>query len=511
MAETKLNDNQLAQAGLDGESAATVLTELQTKYAQGKIALAKALTSRGQATESKEEILAMASKVYNIVPSDDTENIYVKMRTSYTRGQLNDNGSNYTNWKEVNQNQDVVLWRGGFLYYIPYGNYSNIDELLAGVKFSLEVGDASNSFCYMGVSLDGTKVAIFTTQYDLKVYDIKEDRFELLHEVTVQTYYPNGNIAVTNDGSLVVYANHRSNYEGLSYYNFNTSQQALLTPIMNTETDLLFKDGYLYVFECTGGSDSRHKIRRRPVSFDENGAVTFGAETSATVKPGGGDGYIASARFYRYADELIVYCITAYEKNDPRGAMIYNLSIAKVSDLLNLYPMSTLPMCVISASIQTSSLTDLVNTHVGIWPFSAKIELEGNLLKFRSARLVEPLIFDIETGQWQTTEAIICDYSTQNSYDGNMPHIIDNPDTGIIITCDWQTNISYSPCTGRISRKYITFYHYTKDKKLIGKKYKGPNGDETWFLSPCRGDARVNAGYFDLNIPVAPETEESGE
>ncbi len=487
-------------SSIDPENAAAILTELQTKYAQGKIALAKVLTNKGEPTESKEEIISMVDKVNNLNVESNVTNI--KARVWASAADSVGTTSQLCAIKLFNK-RDFILFVDGKLYYIPDGVYSSVSEVISAASFSLQTPiDASSSsfstYFTMCVSANNTYLLLRgNSGTSLYLYKINADSFEAVNENIITTTSTNSStsyasfIAVSDDGNVIAFCKSAT----LILYNVATATEFSFTASKEYTSGghFFLKDNKVYSLSLTSSGLTK-KIHIWSYHLAEDGTIT--ATLDVNVSP-----VSTSAHCNILHSNNAVYFIamTARATSDySLGAYdIYNLYFCEFDQMIGTAPTPAQFKCF---PIEWTS--SLGNSRTGLaMAISAQINDTGETVEITFSNMLpdEKFIYNKATRTVTSNKEI---HITQpGQYGLNYSGFLDANGNYMLLG---NTTMSILPRGGAAN----TFVTLLDGAKIIAKKAKKLDGAEIYYVAG-NGLHYSNAqnGYYDAEITVTPETE----
>ena len=208
MAETKINGNQLLGGGGSGGAGSDqAFTELVQSQTIGKKAIAAALTEKGENSSSVETLVQMANHIDLLKVNDSFSGLNGLMEASSADDEDVSGGDPRPVWVQAKRGLFTVILKDTTLYYVPYGNYSNIQDMISHATFSLdtEVGTSSS---YEALYLSNNESYVLRrTEGKFYVHQINQSSFSAGVESTPNDNpeIENSNCAVSNDGGYILY------------------------------------------------------------------------------------------------------------------------------------------------------------------------------------------------------------------------------------------------------------------------------------------------------------------
>lgn len=519
MAETKLNDNQLAQAGLDGESAAAVLTELQTKYAQGKIALAKALTSKGEETATSEDIISMVDKVVNLNTDQNAETLWGPQFESVAAKNYSTSNSYYYRHAE-SANGIVAIYNYQARNLCVYKQTAlarsfTRDEILENsVILTLDTQLTSQSYS-IGISNDGTKI-VLCTEAEIRLFEYNDNAKTLSLEKTLTGTFKNvygSSVAIKNDGSLMFW------FYGTTTTYFLDIATGILSDMSNK---LGLHSSFNYLRECEFFDDKIHAV-----IASNNYRVFYSCNYS---KDESGAVNVSNARYWTmytdsYSDVRYIYgrsfalCLegessSVYHEDKAHGVRcrvrVFDYDTwTYYSDmyadfyfgLSNLVVPNTYCDKALNMAFYCNSETegDITTIHFPFFKATLRYDKANHILTSDKAEyFYNSTAYDLSSypsDTYKVAKVIMVNYAETDTH----IYLSAFPKDKFMDCCSTVNGAYY----------YISLV-FRKDTFLANVKTL-PNGKTTYIKPPYVSATEIAAGEFDRETIVTPEAEESGE
>nr|DAG77173.1 MAG TPA: hypothetical protein [Caudoviricetes sp.] len=259
------------------------LAELEYATAQGKNAIATALTNKGVQSTAADTLIQMADKVNNLEVDTTTENIVGRYST--TSNPTVAGGSQYGKFFRNMFTGDMVITKGSVLYFTPQGDYDSIDDIIAGATHTVDLSAEGLSFEYnkqSAVSEDFTKFVLPVDDAGkYRVYSLdKTTGFTQLYEFTntaLSTNVSDGfSIGIRNDGRYIFYTGSGSK---LYYLDATTGNGVEVPNGANTVIGMcLVKDSTVFIVHIPSLYSSVYRrLKKISYSVSEDGTLSFGA------------------------------------------------------------------------------------------------------------------------------------------------------------------------------------------------------------------------------------------
>ena len=206
--ETKINSNQLLGGGGSGGAGSDqAFTELVQSQTIGKKAIAAALTEKGENSSSVETLVQMANHIDLLKVNDSFSGLNGLMEISSADDEDVSGGDPRPVWVQAKRGLFTVILKDTTLYYVPYGSYTNIQDMISHATFSLdtEVGTAAS---YEALYLSNNESYVLRrTEGKFYVHQINQSSFSAGVESTPNDSpdIENSNCAVSNDGGYILY------------------------------------------------------------------------------------------------------------------------------------------------------------------------------------------------------------------------------------------------------------------------------------------------------------------
>lgn len=485
---------------IDPENASAILTELQTKYAQGKIALAKVLTNKGEPTESKEEIISMVDKVNNLNVESNVTNIKARVWASAA----NSSGitSNVCAIKLFNK-RDFILFADGKLYYIPDGVYSSVSEVISAASFSLQTPiDASSSsfstYFTMYVSANNTYLLLRgNSGTNLYLYKINSDSFEAINENIITTTSTRTStsyssfIAVSDDGKVIAFCKSAT----LILYNIATATEFSFAASKEYTSGghFFIKDNKVYSLSLTTNGLTK-KIHIWSYDLAEDGTITATLDVNASPVS-------TSAHCNILHSNNAVYFIAMTTKKTSDKSLgaydIYDLYFCEYDQMIGTAPTPAQFKC-----FPVDWTGDLGYSRTGLaMAISAQINDTGETVEITFSNMLpgEKFIYNKATRTVTSNQQI--NITQPGQYGLNYSGFLDAKGNYMLLGSPTMTIL---PQGGAAN----TFATLLEGAKIIAKKAKKLDGTELYYVAG-NGLSYSNAqnGYYDAEITVTPETE----
>lgn len=480
--------------------AEAILTELQTKYAQGKIALAKVLTNKGEPTEAKEEIIDMVDKVNNLNVESNVTNIKAKVWESTVQG--SDTGS-YLGVVRMNGNLDFILFHSGMLYYIPDGKYTTFAETVSAASFSLDTGleisSSNHQYFTMYVSSNNSYLLIRgTSGTDLRLYKINSDSFEVVNDNIVTTTNTeestnySKNVAVDDVGRVIAF----SQGSNLILYNIETGAEYTFSSSSTSNGAYHFINGkkvYVIVYATYGRLVN--SVDTWAYEVAEDGTITATLESSHTPWTTSTTGTILTC-----GDSVYYIALTTAATPNPT---------------LGVYDIGSVHFCEIENVDIGSRSATFKNFPIG------NITTSGNSSdSFAMAHSAQLKDFgdtvEITFGNMKSEDKFIYN-KAKKTVTANNEIYITHPDEyglryrGILSSKGSYMRISNNrnaPHQGAANQALYT--NLLDGEKIIAKKVTRLDGTVVYYTpGHALQYADAKAGYYDAETPVTPEAEEA--
>lgn len=521
MAETKLNDNQLAQAGLDGESAAAVLTELQTKYAQGKIALAKALTSKGEETAASEDIISMVDKVVNLNTDQNAETLWGTQIESVAKKQYSSSGAYYYRHAE-SANGIVAIYnyqaRNLCVYkQTAFPQSFTLSEILENsVILTLDTQLTSQSYS-IGISNDGTKI-VLCTEAEIRLFEYDDTAKTLTLTKTLtgtfkSVYSPS--VAIKNDGSLLFW------FTGTTTTYFLDIETGTLSDMSNK---LGLHSSFNYLRECEFFDDKIHAVIASN-NYRVFYSCNYSKDESGIVNVSNGRYYNMFANSSEYSDVRYIYgrsfalCLSAesnsiYHEDKAHGQRC-RIKIFDY-DTWTYYDGMYADFYFGLSNLATEN--DQCDKALSMAMYCIWIP-EGDIITiyfpFFNATLHYDKINHILTSDkteyfYNSTAYDLSGYPTKN-YKTTKVVMLNYAEDATHIYLSAFPKDSFENCCGTSNNSYYYMSLVFRKDTFLANVKTLPNGKTTYIKQPYVSAAEIAAGEFDRKTIVTPETEESGE
>ncbi len=532
MAETKLNDNQLAQAGLDGESAAAVLTELQTKYAQGKIALAKVLTQKGEETSASEDIIAMADKVNALPVATPSE-----LLTAYAPSELT-LIETLTAADAIRvfpyEGYNNVILKNDVLYMIPEGNYQSLQEMLDSAVSTMPLTYTTPSQANATYTCDGKKILVLTKDSDsafhVEIYNVDWENQNLtFHAIATPNYNTSTKLTEKSfymcdpDGKFLLWSASLSTYScymwniqnETSVNTYNLGNYNVFDVWMTPDKIVLNMHSYVYTNDGLGNDWSSGSTRTdfRVVNYDSNtGEIQTASSVQITIP-------YYNLSMCRILDKGILVLLGAkyVEKPQATGMQIYpQLYPRRLGAVaLDLNTGIYAPIPVNGYEINLHSMSGSSTSYYRRFPFYVR----HRKISEKSYNILVPglpenaIIYNADDNSFV--------YST-DEVNSILHWQINDRDSAFaapLAKKDEQTFLHYSVDLGKINNALLPncggncsleIYRqdYRKSATLFGMSKMLGSGDKKTMPFPNITQKTAYDGTYDLEIIVTPETGE---
>ena len=502
-------------ASMDGEEAAALLTELQTKYAQGKIALAKALTSKGQETAASEDMITMVDKVTNLNTDQNTETLWGPQIESVASTSYASSGSYY--YRHVESTNGIVAIynyqaRNLCVYkQTALARSFTLNEILENSVFLTLDTQLTNQNYSIGISGDGTKI-VLCTEAEIRLFEYNDNAKTITLTKTLTgafKYVYGSSLAIKNDGSLM-------------FWFYGTTSTYFLDIETGTLTDMSNKTGlpssFNYLRECEFFDDKIHAVvasnnYRAFCSFnytkDESGMVN-----------------VSNARYFTmyasdYSDVRYIYgrgfalCLategsSVYHEDKAHGAkcrvrifdfdtwtyysdtyadFYFGLSNSVVQ---NTYCDRALSMA-LYCSLDTEG--DVTTIHFPLFKATLRYDKANHTLTSdKTEYFYNSTAYGINNQPselYKATKVVMVNYA--------------ETDTHIYLSAFPKDNFTDCCATSSKNYYYISLV-FRKDTFLANVKTL-PNGKTTYIKQPHVTATEIAAGEFDRQTIVTPETE----
>lgn len=501
-------------ASIDPENASAILTELQTKYAQGKIALAKALTNKGEETAASEDIIKMADKVTNLNTDQGVETLWgpqIDRQAVY-----NSNNTGYYYRGVQSANGIVAIYDYSSLHLCVYKQTAlartfNRSQILENsVILTLDTQLPSVTYS-IGISNDGSKIALCTsTEIRLFEYDDTAKTITPIKTITgTFDYIFYSSIAIKNDASLLFWV---YTYQYAGFVDIATGTVSNMASKLGISTmsaplkECEFVDDKIYGVLHTNTYKAFYSCN---YAKDESGKVTVSNAKYLIMYSNGSD--LSTMRYIYGANIAIclgvdstVYTDKGYSRRCRIGVFDYetwtyysDMYVDLYLGISNIVKGDRIDFPNIATYCNWKTEGDITTLHFPLFNATLQYDKSSHILTsereeyFYNHTLPSPSTNALIPLNWLAYKVVMLNYAEDDAY--------------IYSTVLMPNSYNGLDVYDNSSNGYWVSLVFRKDTFLANIKTL-PNGKTIYIKSPYVSATEIAAGDFDKETIVTPET-----